>query len=288
MIPDKYETGSGGFVWENLMPDEVFSRTQFHVYAAFDMKIGEEWTGTEFINHYNRLYYIKSGQGVLQFKDKQIRLEAGHVYLIPAYQLESHYCVGELDFIWVHFEARVDSGLDLFMLYGEAMGIKCSDSSKTVENYLKLADLTQNHHTQKSFTRTKILLSLLEPFMLAFEENDNGLHSFRHQTLLPALTMINENVVNTPDVKDMAEAANISPEHFSRKFKAAFNISPKRYILHKRIALAKQKLLLANANIDQVAEQCGFCDIYYFSRVFKQEVGKTPSAFRKEYELKNS
>ncbi|MGJ8679100.1 AraC family transcriptional regulator, partial [Paraglaciecola sp.] len=146
---------------------------------------------------------------------------------------------------------------------------------------------TQDRTTSKTFARTQILLALLEPFMETFEESKMGLHSFRHQSLLPALTMINENVVNTPDVKDMAEAANISPEHFSRKFKAAFNISPKRYILHKRIALSKQKLLLANANIDQVAEQCGFCDIYYFSRVFKQEVGLTPSAFRKEYELRN-
>ncbi|MGJ8681839.1 AraC family ligand binding domain-containing protein, partial [Paraglaciecola sp.] len=144
MIPDKYETGSGGFVWENLMPDEVFSRTQFHVYAAFDMKIGQEWAGSEFINHYNRLYYIKSGEGVLQFKDKQIQLKAGHIYLIPAYQLESHYCIGDLDFVWVHFQARVDSGLDLFMLYGEALGIKCANESNILQQFLQLVELTQD------------------------------------------------------------------------------------------------------------------------------------------------
>lgn len=287
MKPDRYEAGSGGFVWENLMPDEVFSRTQFHVYAAFDMKMGEEWAGSEFVNHYNRLYYVKSGNGVLQFKDRQIQIQAGYAYLIPPYQLVSHHCKGEIDFTWVHFQASVDTGLDLFMLYGEALGIDCKELPHIQEEFLKLADLSQHQNVSAKFTRTQLLLSLLNPFIKEFEKSQQGLHSFRHQALLPALTMINENVINTPDVKEMAESANISPEHFSRKFKAAFNISPKRYILQKRIALAKQKLLVANANIDQVAEQCGFCDIFYFSRVFKHEVGITPSAFRKEYEIGN-
>lgn len=287
MNPDKYETGSGGFVWKNLLPDEVFSRTQFHVYAAFDMQIGEEWAGSEFINHYNRLYYVKSGQGLLQFKDKQIHLQPGHAYLIPAYQLVSHYCVGQFEFVWVHFQARVDTGLDLFMLYGEAMGIDCSNLPNLADDFLRLTQSTKEQGPSAIFERTRLLLSLLTPFWQAFEKSQKGLHSFRHQDLLPALTMINENVVNTPEVKEMAELANISPEHFSRKFKAAFNISPKRYILQKRISLAKQKLLIANANIEQIAEQCGFCDIYYFSRVFKQELGLTPSAFRKQYEFKD-
>ncbi|MDU0355126.1 AraC family transcriptional regulator [Paraglaciecola aquimarina] len=287
MNPDKYETGSGGFVWENLMPDEVFSHTQFHVYAAFSMQMGEEWAGSEFINHYNRLYYVRSGEGVLQFKDKKITLKAGHMYLIPAYQLVSHYCIGKIDFTWVHFQARIDAGLDLFMLYGEALSLDCNLLPHIENDFLALVELCKSDSPRSTFSRTKLLLSLLDPAMEAFEKSNEGLHSFRHQSLLPALTMINENVVNAPDVKEMAEAANFTPEHFSRKFKAAFNISPKRYILQKRIALAKQKLLLANVNVEQIAEQCGFCDIFYFSRVFKQEIGLSPSAFRKEYLLAN-
>ena len=230
---------------------------------------------------------MKSGEGLLQFKDKQIPLQSGYVYLIPAYQLVSHYCIGHLEFTWVHFQARVDTGLDLFMLYGDALGIDCRDKPQLAEEFIQLAQSTKELGPGATYERTRLLLSLLSPFWPAFEKSEKGLHTFRHQDLLPALSMINENVVNTPDVKEMAEAANISPEHFSRKFKAAFNISPKRYILQKRISLAKQKLLIANANIEQIAEQCGFCDIYYFSRVFKQELGLTPSAFRKQYEFKD-
>ncbi|WP_158968944.1 AraC family transcriptional regulator [Paraglaciecola sp. L3A3] len=287
MIPDRYETGSGGFVWENLMPDEVFSLTQFHVFAAFDMRMGEEWAGSEFINHYNRLYYVRAGEGVLKFKDKEIQLKPGHMYLIPAYQLVSHSCVGEIDFVWVHFQAQIDTGLDLFMLYGESTAIDCSALLGIEDFFLQLVSLCKSDSPRTTFARTRVLLSLLDPLMQEFERTNKGLHTFRHQSLLPALALINENVVNAPDVKDMAEAANFTPEHFSRKFKAAFNISPKRYILQKRIALAKQKLLLANVNVEQIAEQCGFCDIFYFSRVFKQEIGLSPSAFRKEYLIAN-
>ena len=41
MLIDKFETGSGGFVWKNVLPNQLFSQLKLHVYAAFDMVIGE-------------------------------------------------------------------------------------------------------------------------------------------------------------------------------------------------------------------------------------------------------
>ena len=285
MQPERFETGSNAFVWENITLDELFSRVQFHVYTSYEMHTDKTWTGNEFINHYNRIYYVKSGSAELTFKDHTLEMKAGHLYLIPPYQLVSHKSDGELHFMWTHFQANIDSGVDLFMFYGQDLMIDCSALPHIESDFMQLNKMIKDKKPSAIFERNRLLLSLLHPFMQQFDRSIGKVSAFRHQSLLPALTLINSNITNPPDIKSLAKSVKMSPEHFSRKFKSAFSISPKRYILQKRIALAKQRLLLDNDSIDLIAEQCGFCDIFHFSRTFKQETGIAPSLFRKEYDL---
>ncbi|ABG39346.1 transcriptional regulator, AraC family [Paraglaciecola sp. T6c] len=286
MLIEQFETGSGGFVWQNLQPDALFSKVHFHVYAAFDMQIGAEWNGSQFVNHYNRIYYVESGVAELHFSDRVLIMEPGYLYLIPPYQLLSHSAQGKLGFKWVHFQASLDEGLDLFMLYGKPCRVKCTNPDATSTLFDELISAMQTMRPSAVLERQSLLLNLLRPFMHIFDDVPQQRKHLLHPALVSSLSVINQHVANPPSLIALAEAANMSPEHFSRKFKAAFNVSPKRYMVHKQIALAKQRLLLGADSIDRVAESCGFCDIFHFSRTFKKETGVTPSAFRKEYTIR--
>ncbi|XPF94739.1 AraC family transcriptional regulator [Colwellia sp. RE-S-Sl-9] len=282
MQPEKIETGSNGFVWKNVLPDELISQIKLHVYTAHKMKTDTSWAGSDFINHYNRLYYVESGEAVLQFKDIEILMQPGYLYLIPAYQLISHYSKGDFTFYWTHFQASLDANLDLFMIYGKPQGINCKTLPHISQNFDALIQSMNNVHPTVGLTRMLHLLRLLEPFIEKFSKSPNLPTNFKHQALIPALDMIQANLTKPLEIQTLAEISNLSPEHFSRKFKSAFNISPKRYILSKRIELAKQ-LLLEKFSVGEVSEQCGFCDLYHFSRTFKQSTGMSPTQFCKAY-----
>lgn len=43
---------------------------------------------------------------------------------------------------------------------------------------------------------------------------------------------------------------------------------------------AKELLLGTDLNITEIAEACGFADLFYFSRMFKKRVGSSPRAYR--------
>ncbi len=73
----------------------------------------------------------------------------------------------------------------------------------------------------------------------------------------------------------------ISRRQFDELFKKRFDTTPARYITLQRVEYAKQLLGMPHLSIMEVAERCGFSDVYYFSKVFKKETGSTPSAFRK-------
>lgn len=84
--------------------------------------------------------------------------------------------------------------------------------------------------------------------------------------------------------KDCIECAvqnyGISRRRFNDLFRESFQITPGQYVIDRKISHAKKLLASGEMLIGQIAEQCGFSDVYYFSNTFKREVGMTPSAYR--------
>lgn len=64
-------------------------------------------------------------------------------------------------------------------------------------------------------------------------------------------------------------------------FSAEFGITPYKYFCIKKTELAKSMLLNTNLSIKQIAYSLNYADEYYFSNIFKQYTGKSPSAYRK-------
>lgn len=96
-----------------------------------------------------------------------------------------------------------------------------------------------------------------------------------------ALKFIEENYKKDFLLKDMAKSINLSPDYISRQFKIAVGLSPIEYLRNFRIAKAMEKLKTTDLPIAEIAASAGFGDISNFSRQFKQVVGTSPSAFRK-------
>jgi AraC-like DNA-binding protein len=74
----------------------------------------------------------------------------------------------------------------------------------------------------------------------------------------------------------------ISQTYFRKLFKKAYNLSPIEYLNNIRINRAKRMLCHGTDPIGKVSSKTGFCDIFYFSRTFKNKVGMSPTDFRKQ------
>ncbi|MBE6608868.1 MAG: helix-turn-helix transcriptional regulator [Ruminococcaceae bacterium] len=83
-------------------------------------------------------------------------------------------------------------------------------------------------------------------------------------------------------VSAIASFADMSEVHLRRVFKSALNTSPNRYINLLRLEKAKNMLIAANYTIEEIASATGFGDQYYFSRIFKKELGVSPSKYRSQ------
>lgn len=82
-------------------------------------------------------------------------------------------------------------------------------------------------------------------------------------------------------VSEMARRANLSPSRFTVVFREHFGMSPYQYLLHLRVRHAEELLATTTLSHQEIADYCGFSDLYHFSKSFKRCTGQPPSHYRK-------
>ena len=92
------------------------------------------------------------------------------------------------------------------------------------------------------------------------------------------LHYIGENLGQPLSLEQLADRFYISKYHLSHAFSREVGVSVHRYIMLRRLLLARQ-LLMAGEPAGQVCGSCGFTDYTSFYRAFKSEYGISPRDF---------
>lgn len=80
--------------------------------------------------------------------------------------------------------------------------------------------------------------------------------------------------------QEMAHRVHLSPTHFSRVFHKVMDKTFSRFLNDHRMTTASTLLHQSSMTIAQVAQRCGFSRQSYFTRLFKEHCGMTPTQFR--------
>ena len=82
-------------------------------------------------------------------------------------------------------------------------------------------------------------------------------------------------------LKTHAELLNLNPSYLSSLFKKETGMTLTEYVNQRRIEHGIFLLNSTNMQIQDVALNCGIPDINYFTRLFKKQIGKTPSEYKR-------
>jgi AraC family transcriptional regulator len=127
---------------------------------------------------------------------------------------------------------------------------------------------------------TELVIHLIREYSSLGMRENGGPRSLDYGQLRPALEMIHDDLQSNLSLKTLADAAHLSPHHFSRVFKRVTGFSPHQYVLSQRVHLARRLLLETTLPLAEVAHQAGFYDQSHFTYHFKRLAGVTPSAMR--------
>ncbi len=128
-------------------------------------------------------------------------------------------------------------------------------------------------------TLQEMLIRLMQSQARILLETSYSLLS-ANNALAYTVQYIKKNLRSRIDLNKLADSACMSRANFFKKFKEALGTSPAQFIISERIKLAKDELKSSDLSITEVCFSCGFENLSHFIRLFKQEVGMTPKAWK--------
>lgn len=96
-----------------------------------------------------------------------------------------------------------------------------------------------------------------------------------------AMTYLDKHYMETISLKDVAHYVGVSKEYLARCFHQEMGITLVIYLNRYRVNRAKALLERGGQSLTEIALEVGFSSSTYFSRVFRQEVGISPSEYER-------
>ena len=85
-------------------------------------------------------------------------------------------------------------------------------------------------------------------------------------------------------ISELAAVTDMSEKHFRRLFSELYQKKPHEFLRELRLNQAELLLLNTEKEISDIADLCGFSDVYSFSHCFKQHFGASPRQYREAQE----
>lgn len=98
--------------------------------------------------------------------------------------------------------------------------------------------------------------------------------------IMKTVYYIDENIFEEFDLEELADKCNLSLSRFKHRFKEETGIPPAEYIIRKKVEKARTMIDENTLSIKDIAYDLGFSSPAYFSTVFKQYNGYSPSAYK--------
>ncbi|WP_205502966.1 chromate resistance protein ChrB domain-containing protein [Rufibacter psychrotolerans] len=143
--------------------------------------------------------------------------------------------------------------------------------------------LQQQKHTTHPTER--LFLQAYHQFLAQKKEHPQKVPAWAQHLKEIIQDQIDTNLTLT--LKEVAEALDVNPAYVSRAFSKYFdNLSFGEYIRKLRIEKALNLLHTSGYSLAEVAYLTGFSDQSHFTRIFKQQLGQSPSEYLKNWRKK--
>ncbi len=167
--------------------------------------------------------------------------------------------------------------------------ITCEEFVASYSNCTQLKECFEalyNLYMQKKAGYISALLSILYKIINHVQNAEIADYIPKHfySKIEKAINYINGHYTDENiKISYLAELSNMSIKYFIKLFHSYFNTTPKQYIIDLKLDLAKNLLSSSKTPISEIAEQVGFLNRYYFSKMFKKMTSINPAEYRHNF-----
>lgn len=263
---------------------KFLSKLRIETLASDRVRVIEQWNDSaQHVAPFNRFYYIFKGSAEVRINGKPLLLREGYAYILPAGSLLRLQAPKKaFEQLYIHFNASLSGNGDFFSFFDCPLELSGKNISKSLpEAWWKNFKSGARTDVLDDLNREAILRLLINPFIAEgikkSPERQSAMERFEK-----IITYIDANCHKQIKIAELAAMVFLQPTYFSNLFAKHFGVPPRRYIALVRINKAQHLLEHTKMSVKSIADEVGYEDELYFSRVFKQLVDISPTAYRRQ------
>lgn len=272
----------------------------FQIYHMYDpnakLFVSHHW------HNYVEIIYIKAGKLYININNSQYSGEEGDVFIINEEELHEMYghdtntmyyaFLFPLKYLSFEMKDIVESSYLEDLYCKNSVFLNRLSTTSTVHNDIcsELNKLIELNESQETFYQLGTKAALLNIIYLLGKgkhitaiKNNNSLSERNKSNLLKKInSYIYENYSNKITLQTISDEFGMSSKYFCKFFKDNFGKTFIEYLKGLRIEKSRILLIDTEMSIMDISFASGFDNFSYYIRTFKELVGCTPSAYRKE------
>lgn len=259
-----------------LFQDEIIDIK--HLYTVNKYYDIQEQPGSPVARYNGKLYsyeliYVLSGHSANTFHGKAFESKTDHVIFYPKGLNNDDYTVTKIEYgSCIDFYFDTDAKLPQEALCFPAH----NPDIKTA--FLKAYNTWT---AKKKGYYPEAMAQLYNIITMLRREHREYVPSSKLAALDAANEFLESNILaHDFDYNQLAKLCGLSYSYYKKLFVAKYGMPPVKYVTLQKIKHACELLITQKYSIAEVAEACGFENVYYFSTVFKKMTGVPPSKYK--------
>ena len=245
------------------------------------------------------LNYITSGAGRRIVGDNISGFETGDLVLLGP---ELPHCWELLDTdknkeptcIVTHFSENIinsdffkmpelEKVVDLLKQANRGIRFKIEDDAEIREVLLEMAESEGLEYYIGLLKIFNSLIQIEERDKLSNPLNHSSVFSKNIEKINKVYEYVFQNIQEGIKLEEASAVLNMAPSSFCRFFKKKTNLTFMEYVKNVRVGMAAKLLAETDKQITQICFESGYNNLANFNHYFKENMGKTPSEYRKNF-----
>lgn len=227
---------------------------------------------------YERFFYVVKGTIVFNDENhKNLRFSAGDIIYLPTTAVYRSYWDSKEKGFFISLNFLLSDQNRKIINLADDITHCCNDKSgklyalfcETYENWKKVSPGYKLGYVSH-------LTNVMREIAIRAERQELGK---ANRDMLKAIFYIEENYLQEVEIETLVKMTNLKESQFRRKFKRLKGMSPVKYRNMLRVIKAAELLKSGEYSVVEASMIVGFDDPNYFSRVFKNQFGKSPMQY---------
>jgi len=230
------------------------------------------------------LIYCIEGSGCVNVNGTEQNLSPNTYYIIPKNVPHSYNSSANdpWSIYWVHFSGDISEKIYERYLQNDSPAVHAIpyDESR-IKLFEQIYSILEHSFNDTEMEIMNFNLLHFISSMVYYKEANPAIYNTG--SISNSILFMKQHLNKNFSINDLAAEQKLSVSHYSRSFKQKTGTSPINYFNQLKVQKACQYLYFTDRNIKEICTELGFEDQFYFSRLFRNIIGVSPSKYKKQH-----